>query len=72
VEVLKGIADIMYIRDGSKGANAVALMEQKFEDLKLQFPMAREFMDYFEKQWGGGYENVGYRFQEHLPNRAGY
>jgi hypothetical protein len=49
VEVLKGIADIMYTRDGSKGANAVTRAEQKFEDLKLQFPMARKFMDYFEK-----------------------
>jgi hypothetical protein len=35
VEVLKGIADIMYTRDGSKGANAVTRAEQKFKDLKL-------------------------------------
>jgi hypothetical protein len=45
--------------------NAVARAEQQFEELKVQFPKAREFMDYFEKQWVGnmrmwvtGFQNI--------------
>jgi (2Fe-2S) ferredoxin len=53
VEVLKGIATIMYTQDGSKGLNALSRAEQQFEELKIQFPMAKDFMDYFEKQWIG-------------------
>jgi hypothetical protein len=34
VQVLKGIADIMYTRDGKKGQIAVSHAEQKFLELK--------------------------------------
>jgi hypothetical protein len=34
VHVLKGIADIMYTRDGKKEQNAVSHAEQKFLELK--------------------------------------
>jgi hypothetical protein len=51
VEVLKGIAQVMYTTDGNKGNNTVAQAQQKFDDLKLQFPQALEFFVYFEKQW---------------------
>jgi hypothetical protein len=35
VEVLKGIAQVMYTTDGSKDNNAVAQAQQKFDNLKL-------------------------------------
>jgi hypothetical protein len=34
VAILKGIADIMYTRDGKKGRNAVTHAEEKFQELK--------------------------------------
>ena len=65
VAVLKGIADMIYTRDGKKGQNAVAHAEQKFFDFKAQFSMFKEFVDYFEKQWMGnmsmwviGFQNI--------------
>ena len=35
VEVLKGIANVMYTTNGSKGSNVVAQAQQKFEDLMM-------------------------------------
>jgi chemotaxis protein CheY-P-specific phosphatase CheC len=35
VEVMKGIAKVMYTEDGSKDNNAIARAQQKLDDLKL-------------------------------------
>ena len=35
VNVLKGIAKIMYTKDGSKGNNAIVRAQEKLDDLRL-------------------------------------
>jgi hypothetical protein len=51
VKVLKRIIKVTYFEDGSKDKNSVAGVQQKFDDLKLQFPQLVEFLIYFKKQW---------------------
>jgi hypothetical protein len=53
VQILKGLASVMYSSDGRKGQNAVEYAKQGYEDLKLQFPQAVGFFEYFTKQWMG-------------------
>jgi hypothetical protein len=71
VAVLKGIADIMYTRDGKKGLNVVTHAEEKFQEFKIQFPALKDFMDYFERQWVGhmsmwvtGFRNIPHAGQD--------
>jgi hypothetical protein len=35
VDVLKGIAKVMYTEDGSKGNNAIVRVQEKLDDLRL-------------------------------------
>jgi hypothetical protein len=51
VEILKGLAALMYSADGMKDQNAVEHAKQAYEDLRLQFPHAVGFFEYFTKQW---------------------
>jgi hypothetical protein len=38
IDILNGIAKVMYTDDGSKGNNAVARAQEKLQDMSLQFP----------------------------------
>jgi hypothetical protein len=53
ISILKGLATLMYSQDGMKGQNAVEHAKQQYEELRLQFPEAAPFFEYFTKQWLG-------------------